>query len=171
MTKTCPPVFSKALSAAASFVHNRSGAVTSSFLVLSSAAVTVTTATVLTVSTGAESKGVEITEKLVQIAPNEVLDLSQPPYSLPADDTGEEAAVAGEPSIIETEAFAPQRSQAGSYNPAALIEGSEFTAGGGSGGSGSSGGGGGLSGGMLMGSGGSTDVSSEESEVTVGSRS
>lgn len=140
-------------------------------MVLSSAAVTVTTATVLTVSSGAESKGAQISDTLVQIEPNEILDLSEPPYNFPAEDGDGDASEGGEPSIIETEAIDPQRSGIGSYNPAALMEGGEFSGGAGGGGSSSSGGGGSFGGGMLMGGGGSSGDLNEENEDTVGSRS
>ena len=105
--------------AISNFITSTEGALTSSFVVLSSAAVTVTTATVLTVSTGAEEASVKVSDTLVQIDPGQALNLNEPPYNFPADE-GEEQAEGGTPTVIPTAAITPQAST-GDYNHSALI--------------------------------------------------
>ncbi|MEL7026633.1 MAG: hypothetical protein AAGO57_05300 [Pseudomonadota bacterium] len=121
-----------------------------------------TTATVITVSGGAEDQGVKISDTLVQIEPGQVLNLDEPPYNFPADENGEESN--GEPTVLPTEAFEPERS-----NPNGDSDGSSVAGGGSStGGSGSTGAQGGS--GVLMG-GGLTTEADEDEDNTAGARS
>lgn len=154
--------------AISNFITSTEGALTSSFVVLSSAAVTVTTATVLTVSTGAEEAGVKVSDKLVQIDPGQALNLNEPPYNFPAD-AAEEQADGGTPTVIPTEAIPPQAST-GDYNPSALITGDDFVTGGSSGGSGGGGsagsGGAGFAGIIIPGTAGLGGDTDDEDEIT-----
>lgn len=151
------------------FMTCSEGALTSSFVVLSSAAVTVTTATVLTVGSGAEEAGARVSDTLVQIDPGQALNLNEPPYNFPADEAEDEAE-SGTPTVIQTEAVPPQGSS-GDYNPSALIEGGEFGGGGSQGGSGGgasapSGSGGGFAGLMIPGDAGLGGDPDEQEETT-----
>lgn len=146
------------------FLAETGGAVTSSFVVLSSAALTVTTATVLTVSTGAENKGLEIDEVLVQIDPSQALDLDSPPYNFPAENG--ETGASGDPSVIENDPFAPESSARSSQNAASTGGG---TGGNSVGGSGSSSGGSSATGGTFGGgSGGASGAAGDSGEDTAG---
>lgn len=166
-----PPCFGVLSKRINEYLCGEDGALTTSFVVMSSAAVTVTTATVLTVSTGADIKSAEVSESLVQIEPGEVLNLDEPPYNFPVDDgDDEEVAEGGTPSIIETEPFRPGGSDGVVDAPSLLPQ--TGPGGGGGGTTASSGGsGGGFSGGILLGGGGTTANDEEEDENTVGSRS
>lgn len=87
------------------FLSETGAAVTSSFVVMSSAALTVTTATVLSVAGSVETKSNEIDDVLVQIEPGVVLDLDSPPFNHSADSGT--AGTGDEPAVLETEAFDP----------------------------------------------------------------
>lgn len=150
------------------FFMSTDGALTSSFVVLSSAAVTVTTATVLTVGTGAEEASARVSDTLVQIDPGQALNLNEPPYTFPAD-AAEDEAEGGTPTVIPTEAIPPQGST-GDYNPSALITGDDFVTGGSSGGGGGGGsaasGGSGLAGLFVPTGGGLGSDPDEEDQIT-----
>lgn len=149
--RNAPQRMASAKGTVSNFITAADGALTSTFVVLSSAAVTVTTATVLTVSAGAEETGVHVADTLVQIDPGQALNLDEAPYREQAE-VDEDDEDGGDPTIIETEAVPPQGSGGEAYNPSALMEGTDFGSSGSSGGGGAGSGspsGGGFSGTFL----------------------